>query len=399
VWFTWSATANGDVTIDTKGSDFDTTLAVYTDTDATLAGLNEEDCDFGTPAEGWTDSMVSLTVTAGTNYAIQVFGYDSATGSLTLNLAATAAQQTLDASVSGNGTITSSPSGINCGAECTAVFANGATVTLTATPNPGSQLVAWAGDCAAMTVIDTCVQVMTSDKSVTAIFESIVANDDFENAEPFAVLPFGTVVSTVGASRQTGEPVSTCDTIGQSIWYSYTPTVTAALEIDLADSTFDTMVAVWSGDSLATLTEVGCNDDAPEALQSYLLTDTLTAGTTYYIQVGGYGGKSGQVDINVSIANAYLNLGVAGDGTGSVSASAGGGPCTVDCTLVVDSGTVVNLTAAAATGSAFDGWSGACSGTSSTCTVTVVGTVDVGASFASTSRSVDIDVTGTGTVT
>jgi len=143
VWFTWSATANGDVTIDTKGSDFDTTLAVYTDTDATLAGLNEEDCDFGTPAEGWTDSTVTLTVTAGTNYAIQVFGFNSAAGSLTLNLAATAVQQTLDASVSGNGTITSSPSGINCGAECTAVFANGTTVTLTATPDPGSQLVAW----------------------------------------------------------------------------------------------------------------------------------------------------------------------------------------------------------------------------------------------------------------
>jgi hypothetical protein len=45
------------------------------------------------------------------------------------------------------------------------------------------------------------------------------------------------------------------------------------------------------------------------------------------------------------------------------------------------SGTVVTLTATAAAGSTFGGWSGACSGTAATCTITVTGAHSVGAAF------------------
>lgn len=47
----------------------------------------------------------------------------------------------------GMGIVTSQPSGINCGAQCTVTVAAGTKVTLTAAPQPGSKFVKWTGAC------------------------------------------------------------------------------------------------------------------------------------------------------------------------------------------------------------------------------------------------------------
>jgi endo-1,4-beta-xylanase len=67
----------------------------------------------------------------------------------------------------GSGTVTSSPSGINCGGTCSAGFASGATVTLTATPASGSTFAGWSGACSGT---GTCTLSMTASRSVTATF-------------------------------------------------------------------------------------------------------------------------------------------------------------------------------------------------------------------------------------
>jgi streptogramin lyase len=46
---------------------------------------------------------------------------------------------------SGSGTVTSSPAGIECGGTCSAEFENGEEVTLTATPDKGSEFTGWSG--------------------------------------------------------------------------------------------------------------------------------------------------------------------------------------------------------------------------------------------------------------
>ena len=60
----------------------------------------------------------------------------------------------------------------------------------------------------------------------------------------------------------------------------------------------------------------------------------------------------------------------AGTGTGTVTSSPSGINCGSTCSATYSSGTSVTLTAAAASGSTFAGWSGACTGTG-TCTVSM----------------------------
>jgi hypothetical protein len=53
---------------------------------------------------------------------------------------------TLSVTVVNDGTVTSNPPGINCGADCSERYFTGTVVTLTATPDPGGGFEAWSGD-------------------------------------------------------------------------------------------------------------------------------------------------------------------------------------------------------------------------------------------------------------
>lgn len=97
-------------------------------------------------------TTVTLTATAASGYQFDGWsGACSSSGnspscSLTINantsVTATFSQvaansSPLTVSKAGSGTVTSSPAGINCGSDCGETYANGTTVTLTATPTSG----------------------------------------------------------------------------------------------------------------------------------------------------------------------------------------------------------------------------------------------------------------------
>jgi uncharacterized repeat protein (TIGR02543 family) len=69
----------------------------------------------------------------------------------------------------GTGTVTSSPAGINCGADCTELYNSGTTVTLTASPTAGSTFTGWSGGCSGT---GGCTVTMDAAKTVTANFSS-----------------------------------------------------------------------------------------------------------------------------------------------------------------------------------------------------------------------------------
>jgi DNA-binding beta-propeller fold protein YncE len=68
---------------------------------------------------------------------------------------------------SGSGTVTSSPAGIACGPACSARFDAGTTVTLSATPAPGSTFTGWGGACSGT---GTCSITMDRAHDVSAAF-------------------------------------------------------------------------------------------------------------------------------------------------------------------------------------------------------------------------------------
>jgi uncharacterized repeat protein (TIGR02543 family) len=66
-----------------------------------------------------------------------------------------------------------------------------------------------------------------------------------------------------------------------------------------------------------------------------------------------------------------LTVTLNGAGTGGVTSSDGGINCGADCSEVYPRNRVVTLTATPTNGATFQGWTGACSGTSPTCTLTM----------------------------
>jgi len=68
----------------------------------------------------------------------------------------------------GQGTVTSNPSGINCGSTCAAAFKPGTQVTLTATASTNSTFTGWGGACSG--VAATCVITVQQNTSAVATF-------------------------------------------------------------------------------------------------------------------------------------------------------------------------------------------------------------------------------------
>ncbi len=83
VWWTWTASTAGVVTVDTFGSDFDTILGFYSGTSVESLSLLRENDEAG----GTSQSEVKLQVDAGQILQIRVDGWSSNTGSVSLNLA------------------------------------------------------------------------------------------------------------------------------------------------------------------------------------------------------------------------------------------------------------------------------------------------------------------------
>jgi uncharacterized repeat protein (TIGR01451 family) len=76
----------------------------------------------------------------------------------------------LTVTVQGQGTVTSSPAGINCRPTCSATYSSGTQVTLTATPAAGQRFTGWSGGGCQGT--GPCVVTLTTaDIKVTATFK------------------------------------------------------------------------------------------------------------------------------------------------------------------------------------------------------------------------------------
>src|SRR5580692_1099998 len=70
----------------------------------------------------------------------------------------------------GQGMVSSSPAGIDCGQACSASFASGTQVTLTAASMNNSFFAGWSGACSGLGV---CQMMLTKAVSATASFDTL----------------------------------------------------------------------------------------------------------------------------------------------------------------------------------------------------------------------------------
>ena len=102
-------------------------------------------------------------------YSAQI-GFDGAVGPQWPALSPFAYALTVTKSGTGSGSVTSSPAAIDCGSSCSASFADGTSVTLTASPASESTFAGWSGDGCSGT--GSCTVTMSQARSVTATFDA-----------------------------------------------------------------------------------------------------------------------------------------------------------------------------------------------------------------------------------
>jgi subtilisin family serine protease len=229
----------------------------------------------------------------------------------------------------GGGIVSSVPGGVLCGGDCNEIFADGANVTLTATPSSGSTFVGWSGACSGT---GACTLNMSEARQVTAQFQA--------GSYVLSVTRSGNATGTVSASSGGILCGSAC-----SATYTGASTVTLT-----ATAGANARFAGWSGACTGT---AGC---VVSMVAARSVTATFTA--THHL----------------------LTVSRAGVGTGTVTSKPAGISCGSACTSLQAAAATVTLTAKAASGSQFSGWTGACKGTG-TCTVRMSAAVNVGATF------------------
>jgi Fe-S cluster biogenesis protein NfuA len=229
----------------------------------------------------------------------------------------------------GSGTVTSNPTGITCGSDCSQSYNSGTAVTLTATPASGSVFAGWGGACSGGGTNSTCTVTMNQARSVTATFNV-------------------TYLLTVG-KRGNGSGTVTSTPTGITCGSDCTHRYNHGTKVTLtATARSDSVFAGWQGACSGT------SHTCPVTLTQAKTATALFAKKGYYL----------------------LTVSKAGTSSGMVTSRPTGISCGSDCDHSYRSGTRVTLTARASSSAVFAGWGGACSGSgrSTTCQVTLSGT-------------------------
>src|SRR3990172_2816804 len=208
----------------------------------------------------------------------------------------------------GTGTVTSNPTGINCGSDCSENYFEGAQITLTPTPSAGSIFAGWSGD----TDCGDGVVMMNSSKTCTATFNLMPPQ-------------FTLTVSKSG----TGTGIVTSNPTGINCGSDCTEAYDINTQVTLiASPNSGSSFSGWSGHA-----------DCADGLVTMDASKTCTANFTTNPQFTLTVTKSGTL-------------------TGTVTSNPAGITCGSDCTQSYSPNTQVTLTVTPDSGSIFDEWEG-----------------------------------------
>jgi hypothetical protein len=339
LWYNWTATFTGTISLDTLGSSFDTLMGVYTGNNvANLASVGQDD-DSG----GYFASLVSFNCVQGTTYQIAVAGYNGAVGTVVLGLAPGTGYRILNpTSGAAVPVITQQPSN--------QIVTLGQTVTLSMAATNATAY-QWYFANAPVTGANTTNLVISNfPAGAIGVYYALAANAvgsaqtepaavEFQNPSNTAGAPNTLMVdkfidavdltagitpehyrpaaaggetagytlsqsfSTVGATKEAGEPNHAGQPGGASYWYSYTARYDGSLRFDTTNSSFNTILAIYGGPgtSFSSLVPVGSNYTTNYVLQGQpsVWVSNVLAGEKFFIAIDGYKGASGSARLNV----------------------------------------------------------------------------------------------------
>jgi hypothetical protein len=127
--------------------------------------------------------------------------------------------------------------------------------------------------------------------------------DDFENGGDLGSAAGGTGFGqNVGATLEPGEPTAGDLPGGASVWLRWQAPADGVATFTTAGSDFDTIMAAYTNTgllSISNLASVAADDDGAAFLCS-LINFNTSAGTTYFLQVDGFHGATGEIHLSWS---------------------------------------------------------------------------------------------------
>jgi PASTA domain len=125
-------------------------------------------------------------------------------------------------------------------------------------------------------------------------------NDSFAAAGTLTGRTSSVSGTNADATKEPGEPDHDGNPGGASIWYAWTAPSSGETTLSTCGSDFDTLLAAYTGDSVAVLDEVAANDD--DCGTRSVISFDAVEGTTYRIAVDGKDGATGDVFVDLRLA-------------------------------------------------------------------------------------------------
>ncbi len=317
-WWSWTPGADATATIDTAGSGIDTLLGIYTGSAVGALTLVASNDDVG---GGNVTSLASFAATAGTEYQIAVDGKGGAQGPVALTISTSApplfsvAPASLNVlAINGQSPPAKAFQVANGGGSTLNYSITDDAAWLAVSPSSGStvaaaQVVSVTFSTTSLppgaynaTITLTAPGASNSPATVPVALQVLAGPDNDPFAAPYILS--GSTASgggtSIGATKEPGEPNHHGNAGGASVWWNWTAPGTGTAQITTAGSDFDTLLAVYTGPSVDALSFVASDDDGVAPGGASLVSFTAVQGTTYRIAVDGWGGDSGFVTIGVT---------------------------------------------------------------------------------------------------
>jgi HYR domain-containing protein len=121
-------------------------------------------------------------------------------------------------------------------------------------------------------------------------------------------------VPNLDATKEPGEPDHAGNPGGKSVWWRWVAPRSGPVLLQTSGTSFDSLLAVYTGAELSNLVLVASNDDPSEGGAAAELTFQAQTGTEYRIVVDGFDGGSGTIELRLVTERPHLCLPVTRSG-------------------------------------------------------------------------------------